>query len=197
MATSRKSMNKAKIFIILLLTLNVDSIVGQDSSNCPNETCLEKLHFDSVRLNTKIPLMLPDEELIASLGEPDSILVENNWYCGNYIDSEETVRVLYYGRTRFISSNGTSLLHQVNFEDNKFSFDFQGTRLKSGISKTDLQEIFPNALNSLNKEILPYNKKGRMKVKMLPAYEGEGSCGWIFTFNGELLKEIELWWMIC
>ncbi|MEQ9287169.1 MAG: hypothetical protein RIG77_09690 [Cyclobacteriaceae bacterium] len=189
-------MNKAKICILLLLTLTIELTFGQDSSDCPNESCLEKLHFDSVRLNNKIPLMLTDAELIEFLGQPDSVVVES-WECGNYIDSEETVRVLYFGRTRFISSNGTSLLHRLNFEENGFSFDFEGTQLKSGISKTDLQRIFPNALNSLNNKIQRYNEKGRMKVKMLPAYEGEGSCGWIFTFNEELLKEIELWWMIC
>lgn len=140
--------------------------------------------------------MLKDAQLVEFLGEPDSIAVEN-WECGNYIDSEKTVRVLYYGQTRFISSNGTSLLHQVNFEEDRFSFDFEGIQLKSGISKTDLQRIFPNALNSLNNKTQGYNKNDRMKVKMLPAYEGEGSSGWIFTFNGDVLKGIELWWMIC
>lgn len=189
-------MNKSKIFILLLLTLNIELTFGQEF-DCLNETCLESLHFDSVRLNTKIPLMLKDSELVDYLGQPDSVVIENDWLCGNYIDSEETVRVLYYGRTRFISSNGTSLLHRLNFEEERFSFDFGDAQLKYGISKSDLQRIFPNAVNCLNNNIQEYNKKGRMKVKMLEAYEGEGTCGWMFTFNGELLKEIELWWMIC
>ena len=189
-------MNKAKICLLALLTLSFELTFAQNPFDCPNETCLERLHFDSVRLNNKIPLKLKDAQLVEFLGQPDSIAVET-WECGNYIDSEESVRVLYYGRTRFISSNGTSLLHRLNFEDARFSFGFGNTQIKSGISKNDLQRIFPNAINSLTYKIQSYNKEGRTKVKMLPAYEGEGTAGWIFSFNGDLLKEIELWWMIC
>ncbi|MBX2943463.1 MAG: hypothetical protein KF860_14070 [Cyclobacteriaceae bacterium] len=143
-------------------------------------------------------MMLKDQELINLLGLPDSTVVENEWNCGNYINSEETVKILYYGKSKFMSSKGTSLLYVLNLEGGRFTFDFNNIKLTKGTSKTDLQEIFPNALNSLNKKHQSYNKNGIMKVKMLqtPVGEPDGS-GWLFRFNGEIIKEIELWWMIC
>jgi len=142
--------------------------------------------------------MLKDEELIRLIGPPDSIIVENDWNCGNYINSDETVKVLYYGKSRFLSSRGTSLLHVLNLEEKRFTFNFNNKTLEKGTSKSDLQKVFPNAVNSFNKKLEPYNKKGRMKVKMLQNPEREpGGSGWLFRFNGEIIKEIELWWMIC
>lgn len=185
----------AKIYIFTILTLCSELAFSQVSTNCLDEECLEKLHFDSVRINSKIALKLKDAELERLLGKPDSVVVEN-WECGNYIDSEENVRVLYYGNTRFISSNGMSLLHILDFEDGRFTFDFVGVQFRSGTSKADCQRLFPNSLKALEDKVQSYNKRGVMKVKMLPPYE-EGNNGWLFTFDGEQLKEIELWWMIC
>ncbi len=185
-----------KVYSTLTLTLFFIQLFGQTDSDCQNETCLETLHFDSVRLNLSIPLMLKDHELFSLLGPPDSTVTENDWSCGNYINSEETVKIHYYGKTKFMSSRGTSLLYVLNLEEKRFTFDFDKKRITNGTSKSDLQKIFPNALNSLNKKHHSYNKNGIMKVKMLqnPARD---ESGWLFRFNGDVIKEIELWWMIC
>jgi len=187
-----------KIYSTLFFVLLFSPLFGQTPSDCLNEICLETLHFDSVRLNSKIPLMLKDEELFSLVGLPDSIVVENEWNCGNYINSEETVKILYYGKSKFMSSQGTSLLYVLNLEEKRFTLNFSNVYITKGTTKSDLHEIFPNSLNSLNNKHQSYNKNGIMKVKMLQTPEGEpGGSGWLFRFNGEVIKEIELWWMIC
>jgi hypothetical protein len=60
-----------------------------------------------------------------------------------------------------------------------------------------LKQIFPNSLQALNNKLQSYNKEGRMKVKMLQTPEFGDSSVWFFTFTGEKIKEIELWWFIC
>ena len=170
---------------------------GQNTSDCLDESCLETLHFDSVRLNSNIPLILKDAELIRFLGQPDSVVTENDWECGNYINGDASVRILYYGKTKFMSSRGISLLYVLNLEDNRFTFDFGGKQLKKGTSKADLKDLFPNALNALNKGLQSYNKEGRMKVKMVQTPDFGDSSGWMFTFSDQMIKEIELWWFIC
>lgn len=127
-------------------TLFATTVCGQNVSDCLDEGCLETLHFDSVRLNSKIPLMLKDAELIGFLGPPDSVVIDNDWECGNYLNGDVSVRIIYYGKSKFISSRGTSLLYVLNLEDNRFTFDFGSRQLKKGISKADLKKIFPNAL---------------------------------------------------
>lgn len=178
-------------------TLLATTLCGQNTSDCLDESCLETLHFDSVRLNSNIPLMLKDAELISFLGQPDSVVTENDWECGNYLNGDVSVRILYYGKSKFMSSRGTSLLYVLNLEDNRFTFNFGGKQLKKGTSKTDLKEFFPNALNSLNKGIQSYNKEGRMKVKMVQTPDFGDSSGWMLTFSNQRIKEIELWWFIC
>jgi hypothetical protein len=114
------TINNFIYFLIFVLLTVSQSIFGQDAEDCLDENCLETLHFDSVHLNSNIPLMLKDDELEDYLGKPDSIAIENDWYCGNYIDMEESVRILYYGRTKFISSKGTSLLYVLNLEEDGY-----------------------------------------------------------------------------
>src|SRR5690606_25002153 len=97
---------------------------GQITPYCLDESCLETLHFDSVRLNANVPLMLKDAELVGFLGQPDSVVTENDWECGNYINGDTSVRIFYYGKTKFMSSRGISLLYVLNLEDNRFTFDF-------------------------------------------------------------------------
>jgi hypothetical protein len=191
------TINNFIYFLIFVLLTVSQSIFGQDAEDCLDENCLETLHFDSVHLNSNIPLMLKDDELEDYLGKPDSIAIENDWYCGNYIDMEESVRILYYGRTKFISSKGTSLLYVLNLEEDQFTFEFGKFRINSGDSKSELKQIFPNSLQALNNKLQSYNKEGRMKVKMLQTPEFGDSSVWFFTFTGEKIKEIELWWFIC
>jgi hypothetical protein len=74
--------------------------------------------------------MLKDVELISFLGQPDSVVTENGWECGNYINGDTSVRILYYGKTKFMSSGGISLLYLLNLEDKRFTFDFGGKQLK-------------------------------------------------------------------
>jgi hypothetical protein len=179
------------------LTLFSIAVYGQDTSNCLDESCLETLHFDSVRLNSKIPLMLKDVDLIGFLGQPDSVVAENDWECGNYINGDTSVRILYYGKTKFMSSRGVSLLYVLNLEDNRFTFDFGGKQVKKGTSKADLKGLFPHALNALNKGLQSYNREGQMKVRMVQTPDFGDSSGWMFTFSNQMIKEIELWWFIC
>lgn len=186
-----------RIYFLFAFTLFVTTVCGQNTSDCLDESCLETLHFDSVRLNSNIPLMLKDAELISFLGQPDSVVTENDWECGNYLNGDVSVRILYYGKSKFMSSQGTSLLYVLNLEDNRFTFDFGGKQLKKGTSRADLKEIFPNALNCLNKGTQSYNREGRMKVKMVQTPDFGDSSGWMFTFSDQMIKEIELWWFIC
>lgn len=165
--------------------------------DCLDESCLEVLHFDSVRVNGHVPLRLKDEELLLLLGKPDSIKQDEGWECGNFIDSEETVRILFYGKTQFMSSNGTSLLYVFDFSGSRFTFDFNGKQLKSGTTQADLRQLFPNSLSALEQQIQGYNQSGIMKVLMKETPDFGESSGWLFTFEGELLKEIKLWWFIC
>ena len=143
----------SRTFFLFALVLFATTVCGQNTSDCLDESCLEALHFDSVRLNSNIPLMLKDAELLDFLGQPDSVVTENDWECGNYINGDESVTILYYGKTRFMSSRGISLLYVLNLEDDRFTFDFDDKKLRKGTSKADLQEFFPNALNALNKGI--------------------------------------------
>jgi hypothetical protein len=177
------------------MVLACNFVTGQtNSNNCLDESCLETLHMDSVKLNDRIPLKLKDEELISFLGQPDSIVTENDWECGNFIDSESTVRMIYYGKTKFMSSNGTSLLYVLNLEEKRFSFDLKDCKLSFESNKSDLMKLFPGAMKARINKVQSYNEEGRMKVLLKPAFD---TAGWMFTFNGELIKEIRLWWFIC
>ena len=187
----------SRISFSLAFILLVTTVSGQNASDCRDEGCLETLHFDSVRLNRNIPLMLKDAELISFLGQPDSIVTENDWECGNYLNGDESVKILYYGKTRFMSSRGTSILYVLNLEDDRFTFDFGSKQLKKGTSIEKLNEIFPNAVTCLNKGTQPYNREGRMKVKMVQTPGFADSSGWLFTFSNQMIKEVELWWFIC
>jgi len=158
---------------------------------------IDELHFDSVMLNKSIPLRLEETDLVKYLGEPDSIVIEDDWACGNYINGESTVKVHYYKGTKFISSKGIALLHVLNLEVDNFTFDFSGNQIKSGITKSELELIFPNSMKALKEKRQSYNRQGRMKVYMIETPEYGDSSGWIFIFDGEKLKEIELWWFIC
>lgn len=183
------------ILFILLIFLSYTSVIGQTNNyDCFDERCLETLHMDSVKLNDKIPLKLKDEELLSFLGQPDSIRTEHDWDCGNFIDSESTVQIIYYGKTKFMSSNGTSILYVLNLEEKRFSFDLRSHKLSYGSNKSDLMKLFPGAMKAYLNKVQSYNEEGRMKVLLKPAFD---SAGWMFTFNGELIKEIRLWWFIC
>jgi len=164
--------------------------------NCKDEICLEVLHFDSVRLNKNVPLKLSDKDLFAMLGKPDSIVVEE-WPCGNYINDYDTVDVYYYGKTRFISSCGTSLLHILDFEDHRFSFCFQNKQIDYNSTKNDIAKFFPNAVKALDEGWELYNTEGDMKVLMRETPEYTEGSGWILTFRDGKILQIELWWGIC
>ena len=110
----------SRISIFFAITLSAAIARGQTTAYCFDESCLETLHFDSVRLNASIPLMLKDAELVGFLGQPDSVGAENDWECGNYINGDTSVRILYYGKTKFMSSRGISLLYVLNLEDVSF-----------------------------------------------------------------------------
>ena len=96
-----------------------------------------------------------------------------------------------------MSSKGTSLLYILNFDDNRFTFDFMKNQFKLGTSKDDLSRLFPNSFNSLIEKHQSYNKEGHMKINMKETPDLVGSNGWILSFKGELLNEIQLWWFIC
>ena len=55
------------VFCILLSTFK--SFGHYQIPNCESESCLETLHFNSVRLNKNIPLKLEDAKLLSLLGE--------------------------------------------------------------------------------------------------------------------------------
>lgn len=189
------SRSRAIVFILTVISLNAQA---QTKADCLDEVCLEVVHFDSARLNGKIPLKLPESQLLQLLGKPDSVVAESDWECGNYIDDATTVRILFYGRTQFQTSNGIAILYKLNFEDRRFALQLGKCNLQSGVTKQNLKTHFPSALAALDREVQDYNKDGKMKVRMAQTPASEpSSSGWIFYFEGDVLKEVELWWFIC
>lgn len=159
---------------------------------CKNDVCTEYMPLKDVRLNGNIPLKMTVDEMISKLGQPDSSFLDQGWDCGNYIDRAYEVMVYYYGKTQFISSNGTVLLHILNLEDGRFSFTYKDLKLKKGLDKADLERVFPITYRNYIE-----HKYKNVRVEMeSPANHPEGS-GWIFSFKGEKVIEIRLWWFIC
>lgn len=192
--------NRLAKYVLLLSSLLVSTYgycQTDKQPDCRNEQCLEVVHFDSVRLNQTIPIRLTADSLVQLLGNPDSIITETEWECGNYIDDEMSVEIYYYGHTRFLVSNGVALLHVLNLEDGRFTFDFESTQIKKGMDLAALKTIFPNAVSALKEGWEGYNRDGRMKVLMRENPDYGESSGWIFSFKGTRIEAITLWWFIC
>ena len=93
-----------------------------------------------------------------------------------------------------MSSNGTSLLYVLNLEDGRFWLGLRDHKLSYESNTSDLMKLFPGSMKAYIDQVQEYNKDGNMKVLLEPTYD---SAGWIFTFHGDLIEEIRLWWFIC
>lgn len=148
------------------------------------------IHLDSVYLNRKLPILCKESQLFDAFGKPDSVTVEENWECGNYIDNETTVIALYYGKTRFIQSKDQVLLHVLDFESNSMSFDLADFSIRKGLKKSEFIQRFPESV------FIKFEDREIASILMLPDYEA-GNSKWIFSFRNGTIDSLELWWMIC
>lgn len=156
----------------------------------------DSIDFDSIKINQNIPLLLTEKELIKWLGSPDSLVKEHGWDCGNYLDTNYFVKVYYYGKSRFIASNGKALLHQLYLSDNLFSFSSSDFSIKGTIAESELKKIFPASYQLMIQSRQKNDVPKRMHLRMIknPFYEDGNFI--IYLKDGKLDK-IELWWLIC
>jgi hypothetical protein len=160
---------------------------------------IDSLIFDSVRINKMLPLKSKESDLIKNLGQPDSIVVEHGWDCGNYLNCSDSVTLFYYGQSRFLISDGEALLHILFLSDSKLSFGTSNFQLTGKISESQVKYLFPKSYNYMMKLIENntfYGEK-RIKVKMSENSISYDDNGFIFYFEKGWLVSIELWWFIC
>ena len=159
----------------------------------------DSLNFDSVKINGNIPLKLSVKSLFELLGQPDSTIIEEDWDCGNYLDDLYSVTVYYYGKSRFISSGGEALLHEMYFSDNRLSFGTGDFKISSEITESELKLLFPNSYITMLEQIRADKQYGerRLTVDMVNQPLNQEGSSFIFCFANGNLTHIELWWFIC
>ncbi len=159
---------------------------------------IDSLIFDSVKINGKIPLKLKVVDLLDKLGQPDSIIVEHGWDCGNYLNDSDSVDVYYYGLSRFIISKGEALLHRF-YPDKKLTFETNDFKIAGETSESEIQLIFPNSYANMLYRIQndKHFGKRRLKVGMIKNPISPDDNGFIFYFENGRLIRIDLWWFIC
>ncbi|MFM9984323.1 MAG: hypothetical protein ACKVOK_03775 [Flavobacteriales bacterium] len=159
----------------------------------------DSLNFDSVKINGNIPLKLSVKSLIEILGQPDSTITEHGWDCGNYLDDLYSVTVYYYGKSRFISSGGEALLHEIYFSDNRLSFGTRDFKISSEISEAELKLLFPKSYTTMLEQIRTDKQYGErsLSVDMVNQPLNQEGSAFIFYFENGKLSRIELWWFIC
>ncbi len=176
--------------------------LGQYDSSTTNISSVEQidsLSFESVRINDKVPLKLKEKELLKELGQPDSIITERGWDCGNYLDENDSVVVYYYGHSRYIVSNGEVLLHKYYPSDNKLIFRTKKFQLSGEINELKIKELFSKSYECMERRIKnekSYGKR-RLKVGMSRNPISIDDNGFIFYFENNKLTYVELWWFIC
>jgi hypothetical protein len=159
----------------------------------------DSLNFDSVKINGNIPLKLGVKSLFELLGQPDSTITEHDWDCGNYLDDLNSVTVYYYGKTRFISSGGEALLHEIYFSDARLSFGTKDFKISSEVSESELKLLFPKSYSTMLEQIRTDKHYGERRLRVEMANQPliqEGSSFIFYCENGKL-SGIELWWFIC
>lgn len=159
---------------------------------------IDSLLFDSVKINDNLPLKLKETDLLNKLGQPDSIVVEHGWDCGNYLDDLDSVKVYYYGLSRYIISKGKALLH-VFSPDKKLSFGTNNFKITGETSELEIKVLFPKSYTNMAYwiERKKHSGKRELKVGMITNPMSTESNGFIFYFENGRLIRIELWWFIC
>lgn len=159
----------------------------------------DSLIFDSISINRLIPLKLSAKFLTASLGRPDSIIKEDDWECGNYLNDKTTVSIYYYGKSRFIVSDGEALLQVLDLKDKRLSFVTSSMELSQPISEVEVSQLFPGSYARMKQGMATDKHYGpkRLIVEMKNQPLWQDGCGFIFNFDNDQLTSIELWWFIC
>ncbi|MBL7942373.1 MAG: hypothetical protein JNM00_06390 [Flavobacteriales bacterium] len=159
---------------------------------------IDSLSFDDVKINGSIPLKLKEAALMKYFGRPDSVVVEHGWDCGNYLDMADSVKVYYYGQTRFISSGGEAILHRY-FPDTLLTFGTNQFSIVGPTMESDIAEIFPGSyaamLHALKTD--EQNETRWLYVGMKQNPVGDDGNSFIFHFEDGKLDYVELWWFIC
>jgi len=200
------------LFLIILLscttkhpkeiTKTTDDSIKRDFNTIIKEInkneLIDSLVFDSVKINNSIPLKLKEIELLNKLGLPDSVIKENGWSCGNYLNESDSLTVYYYGLTRFIVSKGEALLHKF-IPDDKLTFGTSDFMISGKTNESKLKLRFPKSYNNMLYRIENEKnfEKRRMKVGMIKNPIGPDDNGFIFYFENNVLIRVELWWFIC
>ena len=155
----------------------------------------DSIHLDSIMINNSFPLKLTISGLINELGMPDSVITEA-WPCGNYINSEQTPEIYYYGHSRFIVVDNKAILEEMDFRDSLLTFDFYDYSITGTIDSIRIKKLLPNSwINQVTRLKNETDKKLRVDMITNPQYEEQG---FFFILNDkyEIIK-VRLWVFIC
>ena len=167
------------------------------SPDTKNKKHIEVLDLDIVLYDGKVPYSSSPKELLAALGEPDSITDILN-ECGAYVPGEEPwgdkIDNWHYNGSEFAVFRDQAEIMVISFQDIKTTLEYPGIIFSQKTTIDELSDKFPGAVeNSYEITTEPANKK-YLIVRLFPTPDYDDL--WVFWFyQGELEKII--YWVGC
>jgi len=180
-AKKSETVNKKENFIDSV-KLNYSNIDTTHNSN------LEYLEWGSLKINNQFPLMGKKVDLIALLGQPDSIVTPiMNDICVSYF--EKDFNYLYFRGSRFETSGEMAVISSICFYNSNIELTSDKLRFNKSVTIEFVKKIFPNAIkDSTEVEIDIF---GKVVSVRLPASKKDEENAFILLFKQGKLIQID------
>ena len=150
----------------------------------------EYLDWNTLKLNSQLPLLCKKAELITLLGTIDSVKTPNyEEICGSYFDS--AFKYLYFGESQFEISDSMAVVRIIDLESSNIKLVSPKISLDKSVTLDKIKRLFPIAVK--NAKLIEVDKKGKVLSIKLATSKREIGDAWILLFkNGKLIR-IDHW----
>ena len=150
----------------------------------------EYLDWNTLRINNKLPLLCKKADLVALLGNVDSLVTpQYQDICASYFDT--SFKYLYFKNCQFETRRELAVVSIIDFELSNIKLVSPIITLDKFVTLEKIKQLFPLAVK--NAETLYVDNKGYLLCVKIATTKKETDDGWLLFFrNGKLLR-IDHW----
>jgi hypothetical protein len=155
------------------------------------KTTHEYLDWNTLKINNQLSLLCKQKEIIALLGQPDSIVIPKmNNICVSYF--EKKFKYLFFGESQFESKGETTVISSISFDHtNRIWLQTGNIVLDNSMTIDKLNSIFPKAVKQSEEVYLEVI--GNAICVRLGISKVASEDAWLLFFqNGKLIR-IDFW----